>query len=252
MLSAHIEISGIGSDVVLLHGTPMAPAHLRRLARDISATHRTSIVHLPGYGETPPLPAGHTVTDIQESVERGLATHGVEEAVLVGISGGAYHALSLALRGKVRVTRVMALSGLAGFDAAKRESFRGFAQALREGVDLTAAVVASMLPTAFVERNPGAVEEVRGWACVKDPLLLADELEAFAVSPDLTPRLSELHIPILARVGDLDVSTPVAQSEAIVRAAPNARLEVVPGVGHVLLLEDLEGTVESVLRALSS
>lgn len=107
------------------------------------------------------------------------------------------------------------------------------------------------LPPTFAEAHPDAAQEVAGWARAKDARLLADELEAFAGSPDLTPALSSLDIPILARVGELDVSTPIALSEVIVGAARRGRLEVVPRVGHALLLEDLTGTVKAVRRALA-
>ena len=53
---------------------------------------------------------------------------------------------------------------------------------------------------------------------------------------------------VLARVGELDQATPPPKSEAIVKACKNARLEVVPGAGHALVLEDLDGVVGAARR----
>ena len=58
-------------------------------------------------------------------------------------------------------------------------------------------------------------------------------------------------MPVLARVGALDVAAGPAASEAIVAAARGGTLEVVPGAGHALMYEDLEGTTASVVRALA-
>ena len=103
MLSAHLECFGSGADVVLLHGTPVAPEHLHPLAHELGAEFRVWVAHLPGYGQTPALPAGHSAADIQEAVERALVARGVSSAALVGLSAGAYHALGMALRGTVEV-----------------------------------------------------------------------------------------------------------------------------------------------------
>lgn len=71
-----------------------------------------------------------------------------------------------------------------------------------------------------------------------------------SIPEDLRPRLAELDVPILARVGTADLATPPALSEEIVEHAARGHLELVEGVGHALIHEDLEGTVASTRRAL--
>lgn len=252
MLSAHLECFGSGADVVLLHGTPVAPEHLHPLAHELGAECRVWVAHLPGYGRTPALPAGHSVADIQEAVERALVARGVSSAALVGQSAGAYHALGMALRGTVEARAVVALGGLAGFATAQQSGYRELAVALRGGLDPAHILPEMLLPAAFAEAHPEAVEEVHRWGRAKAAPLLADELEALAGSPDLTPWLGELDIPIVARVGDQDVAVPPAYSEALARAARRGVLEIVPGAGHALLLQDLAGTVRSVRAALAA
>jgi pimeloyl-ACP methyl ester carboxylesterase len=44
----------------------------------------------------------------------------------------------------------------------------------------------------------------------------------------------------LLRVGSFDEATPIEDSERIAAVVQNARLDVVPGVGHAYFLEDLE------------
>jgi pimeloyl-ACP methyl ester carboxylesterase len=56
-------------------------------------------------------------------------------------------------------------------------------------------------------------------------------------------------IPTLVMVGEQDVLTPPSHSEAIASALPDARLVVVHGSGHMLLLEAPEVVTEA-LRSL--
>jgi pimeloyl-ACP methyl ester carboxylesterase len=49
--------------------------------------------------------------------------------------------------------------------------------------------------------------------------------------------LSDLAMPTLVVVGDRDQPDFMAIGERIAREAPNARLEVVPGAGHLVALE---------------
>jgi pimeloyl-ACP methyl ester carboxylesterase len=59
-------------------------------------------------------------------------------------------------------------------------------------------------------------------------------------------------VPTLVRVGDADQNVPLAMVKPIADAIPGARLEIVPGCGHLYLAQDAEGTVASVERFLRS
>jgi hypothetical protein len=52
----HVDLQGeSGSPVVLLHGMPTRPDHLAPLARELSGSHRTLLVHLLGCVHDPSL-----------------------------------------------------------------------------------------------------------------------------------------------------------------------------------------------------
>ncbi len=86
-------------------------------------------------------------------------------------------------------------------------------------------------------------------ACPRD--VLARELEAVAAMTELAPRLPTLTAPVVARVGALDIAAPADWSRAIVDSVPHGRLELVEGCGHVLLYEDRDATISSILDHLS-
>ena len=56
---------------------------------------------------------------------------------------------------------------------------------------------------------------------------------------------------MLARVGELDLAAPVAHSRAIASAALRGELQIVPGKGHALLVEDEPDTMRAVASFLA-
>jgi 3-oxoadipate enol-lactonase len=56
----------------------------------------------------------------------------------------------------------------------------------------------------------------------------------------VTDRLHEVKAPTLVIVGDQDVGTPPAMSQAIAAAIPGARLEIVPDASHLSNIEQAE------------
>lgn len=248
----HIESFGSGrSNVVLLHGCPTPPAHIRGLAEGLAPAHRVLLVHVPGYGESPPFEKFLSVDDVSERIEEALIGRGVQEAAVVGYSTGAYRALLLAVRGRLRATAVVSLAGFATLDRERRDAYLGFAEALRSGADLRRALVDLILPPLFAANTPSAVREVESWLRCTSPQSLAWELESYARAPDLLEPLRALEIPLLARVGELDKAQPLAKSQEIVGTAEEGELQLVQGVGHSLFFEDLACTAGAVLKFLA-
>jgi 3-oxoadipate enol-lactonase len=240
----HVHDLGSGPAVLLLHGCPMPPEHLLPLATALAARSRVLVPELPGYGRTPRA-SGDLLAAGSAAIEAALRSLGVEEVVAVGVSLGAYRAISLAVRGEVRVRGIVSLGGFATLDGEDRASKRQLAAALRAGADLREAVPDLMLAPATIAARPDLVADVKGWLAATSAENLAAEQDAVAACEDLRPALRALSIPVLARVGTLDAAIPPRYSEEIARLA-NGSLELVDGVSHAVLHEDLEGTVRSI------
>lgn len=250
-LPVRIIDSAAASTVVLIHGAPSAPADLVPLAERLAPEHRVLIPSLPGYEGAPRLQPPFSLERVWDALERTLAERGVREAILIGFSGGAYHALSLALRGKVQARAVVSLGGFAGLTAEERAGLAGFVPVLKNLSDasdpsLRTMFKGRMLSAEFLAQHPEAGETVAKWLDVVHPSVLADELDALSRAADLYDGLGKLKIPVLARVGSADVASPVAMSERLMRAARNGELHVVLGKGHALTLEDLEETASAI------
>jgi len=244
--------TGRGSPVVFLGGCPTPWSVLQPVAAGIADSHETIEVALPGYGESPPLPGHYSVEAAHAAVEATLLAQGVRRCAIVGFSAGAYRALALAIRGVLDVTHVFSLAGLSGLDTEEATGFRGFAAALRAGQDLRPLAAPRFFSAAFASAHPEAVRAAEGWQDAAPAEVIASELDAFAEARDLTPSLSALRCPVVARVGSVDVATPPAKSEAIAKACRSAKVEIVKGAGHALVYEDIEGTILSLRRLLAA
>jgi len=69
-----------------------------------------------------------------------------------------------------------------------------------------------------------------------------------AQRPDSTPDLPRWSAPTLVIAGEQDQLMPRAEMEKIAASVPGARLEVIPGAGHLPILEDPR-TVSQLLTA---
>lgn len=241
-----IDAFGAGPPVAFLHGTPTPPEAMYPLAKVLATSFQCLVVHSPGYGRSDRLRSGFALGEIHDALEDTLAEWASGGIRLVGYSAGAYHALAIGTRSRLPVTRVVCLAGLCGLPGPARTEWTELAHLVRAGFDARPLMPQRMLAPEFAASHPALAAEVQTWLDATDRETLADELEAFAVGDDLAPRLVALRTPVLVRSGANDVAAPVAYAEAIAAAAPRATLEIVPGAGHALVLEDLPATAESV------
>lgn len=249
-----IRDCGSGSAVLLLHGSPTAISYFDPLEAALVARHRVLIPEFPGYGRSP-RSVPYRFDQVQDELVGQLRQLGVTETAVVGFSLGAYRALALALDGRVRVTAAVLMGGFAALTAEHTSALLGLAAALRKMTDFSDPVFRRqiaqlMVSDAFAKTDLGRLEPIEAWFDVTTPAAWADEVEASTRTPDLHPQLGRLTCKVLLRVGELDAATPVAYSEQLAAALPNAVLERVPGRGHALLIEDRDATVASICRAL--
>lgn len=151
---------------------------------------------------------------------------------------------------RVRVTRLALLGGFCNLGADDRALYGQFATMVRTRTVPDGVASARFLSETFRASHREVERMVDGWIGKLDPEALAMELDAVTTATDLRPRLQHLRVPTMVRVGDLDVATPVAVCRELAGAIVSATLEIVPGAGHLLLLEDFPATLASVRRAL--
>ncbi len=246
----HIDVheNGGAGTVVLLHGQVLGPELWAPFLPVLPA--RVIVPHLPGHGASGAL-RSTSFAMLHDQLEAALLARRPGPVTLVGFSVASLHATALALRSRLEVISIVMLAPALGLDVEHRALFSGFADALAAGkLDLVDAFVARGLSPDWASAHPAAVASLRQSLRSASVLTLIDELRQTLVMPDLRARLAELRVPVTVRVGGADVSTPVDWARGYVAALPRGTLEVVPGAGHLLTIEDYEGTAECITRHL--
>jgi pimeloyl-ACP methyl ester carboxylesterase len=223
--------------------------------------YRCILLDLRGLGRSAPPESGElTVAAMADDVAAVLEAHVPADrpAVVVAHSVGAMIVFALAASRpdsfRSRVAGVVVIGGAAGDllrgamgsiadalrlrigslpNAARRLNAARRALFARPG---DAAALAVRLTQFGPEASPELVDRIVSLAARAPSAVWTDGL-AGVLEADVTPSLARVDVPVLVVVGDADRVTPPASAVAIVGALPDARLEVVPGAGHIAMLE---------------
>lgn len=257
--SRFVELDGIdvhykdagsgGSALLLLHGFGASVFTWREVMAPLAARHRVVAYDRPAFGLTErPVDwaganpySGETQVVLAQAL---LDRLGIERAVLVGNSAGGRVAVDFALAVPERVRALVLVSPAVGIGGGG--PFRVLAPLLRTP---QLGHLGPLLVRSIQRSGPGIIE--RAW---HRPELITDEVMAGYRKPlraenwdralfeltraprgaDPAERLDELaSIPTLVVTGDDDRIVPTADSVALAKRIPGARLEVLAACGHV-------------------
>jgi 3-oxoadipate enol-lactonase len=232
--------------LVFLHGFALDARMWRRQVEAFANDHSVMTVDLPGFG-----PQARDLGEVEPATElrRAMETAGLARAHLVGMSFGAAVAVDFALAYPGRVQSLvliapMLLSRRLGIDAWSR-----CVDLANEGDKTTAAEV--WLDDALFEtlrQDEELFEEVRQIVLDYGGGHWSGRVTSSFHHPDPVPALKELQIPTLVLSGEADIPSFMLMAEAYAKTIPNARREIVQGVGHHASLE-APGHVNELIRA---
>ena len=213
--------------------------------------HAALAVDLPGHGRSRALPALPTVEALADAVAELIGPE--EPAALVGHSMGALAALATAARHPRHVT------GLCLLGAATRMPVHPELLALAAAHELKA--VELMCDWAFGPRGlSGGNPMPGGWlqggarALLRrgDPAVLSTDLAACAAYAAGAEHAAAVACPTLVVIGALDRMTPPRAGRELAALIPGARVAVVEGAGHMMMLEAPDATLGLVRDLLGS
>ncbi len=241
---------GRGDVVVLLHGLGGSRLSWEPQMAGLSDTMRVVAWDMPGYGTSLPLDGAVTFAALADAVAEFIGELGVNQAHVVGISFGgmiAQYAAS-AHTGLVASLTLLATSptfGLDGTDAVEWRARRlAPLDAGQEPIDFADAVLGALAGPSITVR---ALAGQRAAMARITSHALRTSIDCL-VTHDSRPMLANITALTLCLVGALDDETPPAYSELLARLIPCARVEVVPGAGHLLNVE-APVVVNSLIRA---
>lgn len=171
----------------------------------------------------------------------------------VGVSMGGMLALELHRQAPQRVRAMALLGSSARPDTPELIRLRTDACALfaagRMDEVLRANVLFAFHPTRA--RRPALVERYLAMIRRGGAAQLIAQNHAVMARVDSRPHLPQVHCPVLVACGEADQLTPPAVSQEMATALPDARLEIVPGAGHMLTMEQPERVSALLLQWLS-
>jgi pimeloyl-ACP methyl ester carboxylesterase len=235
------EAKGAGPAVVLLHAGLLDGRMWDEQFELLSKQYRVIRFDARGHGRSS-VPAGDYAN--YEDLHELLVALGVPHATLVGLSLGARTAIDFALAYPAMADAVVAAApGLSGWnfdDPVLAEHERGARAAAAAG---DRAAVVEWFQRSWTDGpkrtpqqvDPAVRERVRAMAVETLTKLEAGRGELKEMGA--ASRLGDLRVPLLAIVGDLDMSDIHEIVAELVAKVPGARKVVIAGAGHMVNLE---------------
>lgn len=259
----HIEITGTGPNLLLIHGWGMSGAIWQPLVKKLGKIFTLHIVDLPGMGFSRPVEPYHLHALAEKVAERLPAN-----ADVLGWSLGGQVAMRIALDYPDLVRRLVLVGSTPcfvnkSFDAQRAEYhatwdagidpevFSNFADSVNEDYHRTmtqfltlqcmgsndARATVKLLRSKFVERPaPSSQTLFRALDILLDT--------------DLRPEVERLRKPVLLIHGDRDTLAPVQAAHWMMKTLPSGFLRVMAGASHAPFLSHQMHFIETLVQFL--
>lgn len=234
--------------LLLIHGSGASGSSWRPVVPPLAGRYHVIRVDLPGHGQSPPAPS-YEVPEQAGRVAALLDGLGLRHVTVAGHSSGGYIATALAERRLDLVGSLALISSgpsLAAFlpqpavlRALMAPPFGPLLWSRRS--DATIRKGLSAVCNLPVDIPDDVVAEVRGIGYRTFRTVLRRNT-AYITERSLPERLTALDLPVLAVFGTADRRWDPASSIHQYDAVPNARVERLPDVGHLPMLEAPDAT----------
>ncbi len=231
----------VGEDepaLVMLHGFALDARMWRRQVEAFGGDHRILLLDLPGFG-----PQAREVGEVEpaKEVARAMDAAKLSRAHLIASSYGAAVAVDYAFQHPDRVASLVLAAPMLLGRRMGIESWQRCVSLANDGDRATAAEVWLDDPLFETLRHEEDLfEEVRQIVLDYNGGHWTGKVSSAWSEPDPVSRLKELPIPTLIVSGEQDLPSFMLMAEAYAKAMPNARREIIQGVGHHVSLEASE------------
>jgi magnesium chelatase accessory protein len=238
----HVQVMGEGPDLLLLHGTAASTHSWRDVLPLLAHRFRVIAPDLPGHGFTASPPGALTLPYMAGAVAALCDALEAKPALAAGHSAGAAILLRMALDQRIAPEAIVSLNGALQPIGEKHSAFFKGAAKLLAGLPFVPGLLAWRANKAVAEKllvDTGSRIDARGvdlyTRLFRHPGHVAAALNMMA-NWDLLPLLRDLprlKPRLLLVVGAQDRAVPPAQAERIRARCPQARVLVLPGLGHL-------------------
>lgn len=237
MSKLHFTDQGQGDACLLVHAFPFDGRMWEAQAEALARTHRVIVPDLRGFGRSLGLPPARSLDDHADDLDALLASLGIENAAVAGLSMGGYISFALWRRHPSRVRALVLADTRAVADSPETKTNR------EAHIELVRSKGAKALMETL---RPSLLAKDAGEEAVQRALTIggsqtaegvADALMAMRDRPDSRPLLPTISVPVTVIVGEYDAISGVSEMKELADAIPGARFAVIPNAGHLANLE---------------
>ena len=229
---------GKGIPIVAIHGFPLSRGAWQKQVDALKSSYRIIAPDLRGMGESEARSGTNTMSQQADDLHALLTQLNTGPVVLMGHSMGGYVTLAFARKYPDMLRGLVLVSTKAGADSPEAAAGR---RATAEKVKTEGAhvVVDALAPKMLAAANTDAsmARSVRGLMDGSHPDGVIGSLLGMAQRDDSTDLLAQIHVPVLVITGGDDTIMPPAESQKLAGAVKGARLEQIPGSGHLVAFE---------------
>ncbi len=224
---------GQGLPVLLLHAFPLHGASFDQQVAALSGRYRFIIPDHRGFGQSR---LGQGLTEPSRIAQDALALLDalkIDSAVVGGVSMGGYAAMALLREdaGRVRGLVLVDTQATADDEAGRARREASAMEALDKGVE---PLVQTLLPKLVAAGPDSPVgREVAAMMREASPQAVAAAQRGMALRADSKDILARYAGPALIIVGEHDAVTPLEKAKQMADLVSGAKLEVIPGAGHL-------------------
>jgi pimeloyl-ACP methyl ester carboxylesterase len=247
----HYRDEGSGPVVVLLHANYSSLFMWEPWADALRDRYRVVRVDLPAHGLTGPEPGGnYTLERIQQLFEQFVDEKGLTTFTVVGTSIGGTVAMRYTADHPDRIERLVLIS-----PGSLEPRVRG--RTTPANVPRAADILGYVLPKSFTRfmltndyGDPARVTDAvvdewyEMWMREGNRLAMLNLLRQY-VSGGVEDKIRAVNVPVLLIWGEKNKRVPVAlayETRDLLVNAPEVRLEILPGIGHMLVQEAPEAS----------
>jgi 3-oxoadipate enol-lactonase len=227
-----VEAGSGGTPILFLHGVGSDKSVWAPQLLHFGRVRRAVAFDYPGYGDSDPATEGTNRDDYAAAMVAGMDELGIDRAHICGLSLGGVVAIAMHALAPQRCATLI----LADTFAVHPDGRGIYDRSIAASTDLRA------LAEGRVEflLAPGAPDDVRSEVVETmakiDPAAYRIGAEAVWLA-DQRDRARASDVPALVVCGAEDKVTPPALSEELAAMIPGAKLEMIPGAGHISNLE---------------
>ena len=255
----HVRDEGSGPVVVLLHANYSSLFMWQPWVEALTDRYRVIRIDLPAHGLTGPEPSGnYTLERIQQLFERFVDERGLTRFTVVGTSIGGTVAMRYAADHPERIERLVLIS-----PGSLEPRVRG--RTTPANLPRAADILGYVLPKSFTRfmltndyGDPARVTEAvvdewyEMWMREGNRLAMLNLLRQY-VSGGVEEKIRSVRVPVLLIWGEKNKRVPVSlayETRALLENSPEVRLEILPGIGHMLVQEAPQQSAQLIRRYL--